>query len=117
MLLLGPDGRASFSPDGGVTITFCDRTFDDDRLAKLAKVIESEGLNDNVVGFLCGSGNKTGGSAAAWPGLTDASLPLILRWKGLELLVVANSAISGDGKAQLRELPHLNEVSLFGLRE
>jgi hypothetical protein len=58
-----------------------------------------------------GSGRTTVGTPAAWPGITDRSVPLILKWDELEWLSVFGTSISDEGCEQLLTLPRLNEFS------
>lgn len=109
--VLGPDGRILFMPDGSLHVAICDRTFDDARLARLAEVIDQwkAGAQISELGF--GSGANTNNIPPVWPGITDQSIPLLMQWQELELLSVYGTAISENGREQLRTLPRLNRLS------
>ena len=113
--VLGPDGRIGFESDGSVTISICDRSFDDDRLGTLAQMIEDWNQDAGVSRLSFGTGMKTGGTPPVWPGVTDRSVDLLLKWDELEWLSVDGAAISDDGHKRLRTLPRLNDLSRRGL--
>ena len=109
--ILGSDGRIHFEPDGSLGIAICDRTFDDARLAQLAKMIFQWKADTKISRVLFGSGINTNNTPPVWPGITDQTIPLLMQWQELELLSVYGTAISATGREQLQSLPHLNEYS------
>lgn len=109
--VLGPDGWISFEPDGIANISICDRSFDDERLVELAAMIRSWHPDEKVGRLMFASGRTTGGTPAAWPGVTDRSVPLMLEWDDLEWLSVDGTSISDAGRKELLELPRLNDFS------
>jgi hypothetical protein len=113
--VLGADGRITFQPDGSLQIAICDRTFDDARLARLAEMISQRKSDTNISGIMFGSGANTNSTPPVWPGITDQSIALLIEWRELEMLSVYGTAISDNGREQLRSLPHLNEPSRWML--
>lgn len=115
--LLGLDGHVGFAADGSLTISVCDRSFDDARLVKLAQMIEDWNQNVSVTRFSFGTGAKTGGTPPVWPGVTDGSVDLLLKWDELEWLSVDGTSISAAGRKRLLTLPRLNDLSRSGLEK
>ena len=109
--VLGPDGWIGFEADGSVNIAICDRTFDDARLAKLAAMLRGWRPPAKVGRLMFASGQTTGRTPAAWPGVTDRSVPLMLEWNDLEWLSVHGTSISDAGREELLTLPRLNDFS------
>jgi hypothetical protein len=110
--ILGPAGRLGYEPNGDITISICDRTFDDDRLDKLASLISQEMKDAPAVTRLMFGSRPNSNGAPRWPGVTDRSVEVILRWNRLEWLFIYGTAISADGCQELKTLPALNEHSL-----
>lgn len=109
--VLGPDGWIGFEADGSVNISICDRSFDDSRLAELAAMLRGWRPPAKVGWLMFASGQTTGRTPAAWPGVTDRSVPLILEWGELEWLSVFGTSISDAGREELLTLPRLNDFS------
>ena len=109
--VLGPDGWVGFEPDWSVSLTICDRTFDDERLVELAAMVRSWHPDVKVNRLMFASGRTTGATPAAWPGVTDQSVPLMLEWDDLEWLSVDGTSISDAGREELLTLPRLNDFS------
>ena len=109
--VLGPDGQLGFENDGTVTISVCDRSFDDQRFAELADLIrdyvESNGVSR--VGF--GTGPRATGTPPRWPGVTDASVDILLGWQELHMLAIQGTGITPAGRERLLRLQNLNEWS------
>lgn len=113
--VLGPDGQITHEPDGSLQIAICDRTFDDARLARLVEVIFQWEADTKISGVMFGSGANTKNTPPAWPGITDQSVPLLMQWQELKMLSVFGTAISQEGREQLRKLPHLDPRSRAAL--
>lgn len=109
--VLGPDGRITFMPDDSLQIAICDRTFDDERFARLAEMISHLNTDTKVSGVMFGTGANTNNTPPVWPGITDQSIPLLMQWQELEWLSLYGTAISANGREQLQSLLHLNEHS------
>jgi hypothetical protein len=109
--VLGPEGRLGFDSDGSVSVTVCDRSFDDKRFESLAELIREWDADSKVQRLMFGSGIMTQGTPPRWSGVTDVSVPLILRWDGLEWLFIEGTAISPTSREKLRRLPDLNEIT------
>jgi hypothetical protein len=109
--VLGVEGRLGFDSDGSISITVCDRSFDDKRLRSLAALIREWNAESRVRRLMFGSGIKTQGTQPNWAGVTDQSIDLILRWNGLEWLFIEGTAISPAGREKLLTLPDLNDFT------
>jgi hypothetical protein len=114
--ILGPEGRLGFDSHGDISITICDRSFDDDRLGRLAELIRRKDADANVRSLMFGSGTRTAGTPPRWPGVTDRSVDCILRWKQLEWLFIEGTAITRSKHEDLLELPALHEASRTSLQ-
>jgi len=114
--VLGPEGRLGFEGDGSLTISVCDRTFDDKRLAELANLIHDDAETDGVSRVLFGTGSRTAGTPPKWPGITDASVEILLQWQGIEMLSIEGTSISAEGRKQLLSLEELEDWSRSLLR-
>jgi hypothetical protein len=114
---LGPEGRLGFDSDGALHITICDRSFDDKRLRSLAALIRERKADADVRRLWFGSGAKTARTPPRWPGVTDQSVEVFLRWNQLEWLFIEGTAITAAKREQLLMLPELNELSRESLRE
>lgn len=111
--ILGPDGSLGFGGDGPGTLslTICDRSFDDQRLMKLMDLIQDH-LETNriaITGIMFGTSALTTGTPPEWPGITDASLDMILGWQELKTLSVYGTGITIEGQKRLLKLPDLEE--------
>jgi hypothetical protein len=109
--VLGIEGRLGFDSDGSMSITVCDRSFDDKRLRSLAALISGWDADSKVRRLMFGSGIKTQGTRPRWPGVTNQSVDLILQWDGLEWLFIEGTAITPAGQEKLLRLPDLNEIT------
>lgn len=114
---LGLDGHIGFAADESLTISVCDRSFDDARLVKLVQMIEAWNQDVGVSRVSFGTGAKTGGTPPVWPGVTDRSVDLLLEWDELEWLSVDGTSISAEGRERLLTLPRLNDFSRNGLKK
>lgn len=114
--ILGPGGRLGFESSGEMTIIICDRSFDDDRLGRLASIISQKEGGAVVKSLVFGSRANSIG-APSWPGVTDRSLDVIVRWKQLEWLFIEGTAITPAGRQRLLTLPALNETSRNSLQD
>lgn len=115
--LLGPEGRLSSNSDGTISVSICDRSFDDDRLRRLADLIHQKDADSSVLSLMFGTGAKTAGSPPRWPGVTDRSVDLIIRWNQLEWMSIAGTDITRPAREKLMSLPALNEVSRGWLQD
>ena len=109
--VLGPEGRLGFESDGSLSIFVCDRTFDDKRLAELAKLIHDDADSYGVSRVLFGTGSQTAGIPPQWSGITDASVEILLQWQGIEMLSIEGTSISAEGRKQLLSLEELDDWS------
>ncbi len=114
--ILGPDGYLGFGSDGSLTISVCDRTFDDKRLAELANLIHDDAQSNGVSWVLFGTGSRTAGTPPKWPGITDNSVRLLLQWQDIKLLSVEGTNISTKGQRQLLKLEKLDHPSRTALK-
>ena len=108
---LGPDGRLGFNSNGEVTITVCDRTFDDQRFASIAALIDEANLGDRVCWLLFGTGANTAGTPAIWPGFTDQSIDILLDWNNLRWLSLHGTSITPEGRDRLSRLQALEKFN------
>ena len=113
--VLGPEGRLGFESDDSLTISVCDRTFDDQRLTELANLIHDDAESNGVSRVLFGTGPLTAGMARKWPGITDASVETLLRWRSLTMLVIEGASITAEGRKRLLKLKELDELSQTNL--
>lgn len=109
--ILGPEGRLGFESNGDVSIAIIDRSFNDDRLAALASLIEGHDDACSVQSLMFGTTAKTAGAPLRWPGVTDSSVDLILQWNRLEWLFIEGTDITPAARQKLIALPALHEVS------
>jgi hypothetical protein len=109
--VLGPDGRLGFETDGTMTITVCDRSFDDQRFTKLANLVKDYLKSNEVSCVMFGTGARAAGTPPRWPGVTDASVDILLHWQELHILAIQGTGITPAGRERLLELQHLNEWS------
>lgn len=113
--LLGPDGEFGSLTDGSITLLICDRSFDDDRFAKVARLISDWKPDAEISQVIFSSGPATNDTPPAWSGVTDRSVELLLGWRELKWLSVDGSAISAEGRQKLLTLAQLDEISRQGL--
>ncbi len=109
--VLGPDGQISHQPDGALLISVCDRSFDDQRLIQLARLLNNQSEDYRIYGLLFGSGMQTSSTPPKWPGITDASVPTLLQWEDMEMLLLGGTSITAEGRKRLAELEALDELS------
>ncbi|TWT85800.1 hypothetical protein Pla123a_06070 [Posidoniimonas polymericola] len=114
--ILGTDGRLGRQSDGTLTIVICERTFDDDRFENLAALLRDAQSPSRVSSVIFGTG-VSGGAPPLWPGVTDASVEVLLQWPDLEWLAIDGTAISPAGRQRLLKLNQLNEHSRKWLSE
>jgi hypothetical protein len=113
--VLGPEGQLGFEYDGTMTISVCDRTFDDQRFAELAGLIHDYVESNGVSRVMFGTGSRTIGTPPRWPGVTDASVDILLGWQKMHMLHIQGTGISPAGQERLLTLQKLDELSQANL--
>ncbi len=107
--ILGVGGDLNFNSEGW-SIIICDRTFDDQHLARVSALLTNHGIMSKVCFLMFGSNAATNGTPAEWPGITDASVPVLLGFRNVRQLWIDGTAISPEGLKQLAELPRLENA-------
>jgi len=79
-----------------------------------ARIRGPKGMTDEVVASLTRDPSITRFDLAGATGASDASMPYIARMPELRQLDLSGTAITDRGLAFLRELPHLESISLAG---
>lgn len=114
--ILGPGGSidANQWASGWVVklwVVVCDPTFDDRRLQELGRLIAERGLDDLIAGVMFGSrGAVAPATPPAWPGVTNASVEVLLGWPRLEMLSIDGTSVTPAGRKRLAELPKLDST-------
>ncbi len=109
--VLGPEGRLGFEKDGSLLISVCDRSFDDQRFAELESLIRDYVESNGVSIVLFGTGPRTMGTPPRWPGVTDASVDILLQWQDIKMLSIQGANITPEGRKRLLGLEKLDETS------